>query len=425
MAQHWVFKFIGLICIGFFGLYLLAQARLKSNLETFTANLGEGIEVEYESATLTLAGSVLIEKGTLNIPDQNIYMSVDEIEFSLGNLSDTLFSQVNNNLTSLPERIYFRYDNAKVMLTSSFIDLVASIEEPEIFSRLEALGCGNKMHLGIRDYSAMGYEDFASSGELTIEKKDVVGSLISHLSGYGWSDNYLFARVDFTFDIGNVLNDFSELSKLELLPTIEYLTLNFKDKGYNQLKNDYCARQEKLSVEKYIENHISLLSNTLMSGDLFMTSEIQSSYRELLQPGTQIDISIKPKSSFNMKDILYYQEDNLREVLGLKIKLNHFELPPIFSDWTLDKFNDVKVLSPKVIAEKKRIKIIKYHLMHVEQANDYVNSQVKIIKTNGEIFVGVLVGVEVDNLRLNILYQEGNAEIPFEKDRIKQFYVYQ
>jgi len=126
-----------------------------------------------------------------------------------------------------------------------------------------------------------------------------------------------------------------------------------------------------------------------------------------------------------MKDIFYYQEDNLRDVLGLKIKLNHFELPAIFADWTLDKFNDVNVLSPKAIAKKKRVKMIKYNLMHVEQASDYINSQVKIIKTNGEIFVGVLVSVEVDNLRLNILYQEGNAEIPFEKDRIKQFYVYQ
>jgi hypothetical protein len=424
MAQHWIFKLIGIIALAFLSLYLLAQARLKSNLETFIDNVGAGVEIKYESATLTLAGSVLIEQGTLHIPEQNIYMSVDEIEFSLGNLSDTLFSRVNNNLTSLPDRIYFRYNNAKVLLTSSFVSLVASQEKPEVFSRLEALGCGSKKYLGIRDYAAMGYESFTSSGELTIERKDVVGSLISRLSGYGWSDNNLFASVEFTFDIANVLNDLDEFSKLELLPTIEYLTLSFKDKGYNQLKNNYCANQEQVSVDEYIDNHISLISNTLMSGDLFMTPDIQSSYRELLQPGTKIDISIKPKASFNLNDLLYYQEENLREILGLTIKLNNFELPPIFSGWTLDQFNDVKVLSPKAIAEKQRIKTIKYHLMMVSQAKKYLNRQVKIIKTNGEVFEGLLVSVEADNLRLNIVYQEGNAEIPFEKHKIKQFYVY-
>lgn len=425
MTFRWPFKLAGIILLILLGLYLVAQARLKSNLETFTANLGDGVQVQYEKATITLAGTVLIKNGTVNIPAQNIYMSVGEIEFSLGSLSNTLFTRANDQITSLPDQIYFRYENAKVMLTSSFVHLIAKLEDPKAFSGLEALGCGAKMHLGIKEYAEMGYDDFVSSGELTIEKKDVVGSLISRLSGRGWSDNHLMARVDFTFDISNVLNDFSEFSKFELLPTVDYLTLHVKDQGYNQRRNDYCARQEKLSVEQYIDNHITLVADTLTSGKLVMSADIQSSYRELLQPGTKVDLSIKPQSTFSFQNLPYYKEKDLRDILGLKIQLNNFDLPEIFVGWTLDKLDDVKVLSPQAIAEKNRIRVIRYHRMPIVQANDYINRQVKVIRTDGETFEGVLVKIESGALRLNMQYQEGNAEIPFEKNRIQQFYVYQ
>jgi len=310
------------------------------------------------------------------------------------------------------------------MLTSSLVNFISSVEQPDVFSGLEALGCGDKMHIGIREYAEMGYENLISSGELVIEKKDVVSSLISHVSGYGWSDNERLARVDFSFNIGNVLNDFSKFSSFELLPNIESLTLHIKDQGYNQLRNDYCAYQEKLPVEEYIDNHIALVADILTTATLEMTPDIQSSYRELLQPSTKVDIYILPKTSFNLENLPYYQEHDLRDTLGLKIKLNNFDLPRIFSGWTLAKFDDVKVLSPKKIAEKKRHRVIKYRRMPVAQANDYFDKQVKIIRTDGEVFEGVLVGVEPSLLRLHLQYQKGSAEIPFEKNRIKQFYVY-
>jgi len=425
MSSQTILKALGIVATLLLGLYLFAQWQLKSSLERFTDNLGNDFEVTYDSAKLTLSGTALINSAKLAIPSLNVQITIEEVEYAVGSVFDTLFSDEDSENFSIPESLYIRYENANLLLTPSVTAMIKSAEQPSHLSALEASGCGQKMHLGINEFLAMGYTDVNVSGELSFDKTSVVGGAISKIAGHSKLNISNMTRFEYQFEVSNISNDFSKLTILELRPTIDLISLDVTDLGYNFRRNTYCAAQENTEIAHYLDKHIKLVSEALKSAKLEMTDDIKRTYKELLQPGSTVHLAVKPKPGFSFANLTHYNEQELRDILGLEIKVNNFDLPQIFKGWQLRKFEKVVVLSPKAIAEKNRIKHLKYHKKPLVNAKRYLRKQVKVERLDGSIFEGVLDSVSGDNLKISTTYKQGYSQGEIIKSRIKNFYVYQ
>ena len=418
-------KVIGFLFVLSISFYLFAQWQLKANLDQLIIDSGKDIEISYDSARVTLVGTALIRGSSLYIPALNIQIAVDEVEFGASSIIDLLFGSDSSGKYSIPEQLTLRLKNANLPLSTTLVSMIKSVEQPSHLSALEASGCGQKTHIGIDEYLAMGYQSVNVSGEFTFEKSAEVGDIISKISGSAHLDITDMTRFNYQFELSNILNDFSDFSQFELMPTLDYFAMDITDLGYNFRKNTYCAEQEKTTIALYTDNHIKLVGDALKSAKLNMSDDIKRTYRELLQPGSTVHFSISPQAGFSFDSLFHYNEQELREVLGLELKVNNFDLPTIFDGWQLNKFDKVVVLSPKEIAKKNRIKRYKYYLKPLVNANRYISKQVKIVKPNGVVLEGRLDAVNKESIRLLISYQQGTSEGEIDKDQIDSFYVYQ
>ena len=424
MRSSIILKWTAFLSVAIVCFYFFAQWKLKSNLDQFISKSSENVEISYDSARVTLAGTALVRGSSLLIPSFNIQIAIEEVEFSTTNIIDLLFGSDSSEKFNIPEQITLRIDNANLPLSTTLVSMIKSVEQPSNLSALEASGCGQKTHLGIDEYLAMGYKSVNVSGDFTFDKSAEVGNIISKISGAAQLNVADMTRFSYQFELSNILNDFSDFSQFELMPTLDYFSMDITDLGYNFRKNTYCAEQEKTTIASYTDNHIKLVADALKSAKLVMSDDIKRTYKELLQPGSTVHFSISPQNGFNFESLLHYNEQELREALGLELKVNNFDLPTIFDGWQLNKFDKVVVLSPKEIAKKNSIKKYKYYLKPLVNAKRYLKKQVKIIKPNGVVLEGRLDAVNKESLRLLISYKQGTSEGEIDKDLIASFYVY-
>lgn len=411
-------------------LYSIGQWKVKSNLDRLIKSSKYVADISYSNAELTFEGSVLIEGIRADIYDINAEITIEEIEYNLGNVFDLLFKQNALDEFVLPEKVLIRYQNARMVFSPRFVNMLASYQELDAkntsgFSNITTLGCGQKMSLGIHDYIEMGYTDLMLSGDFNLQKTASASKLVSDVIGSARLEINNVSLFEYQWKIGNVVNKLSELSSLNIMPTLDSLSIDITDMGYNFRKNIYCAQQAETDTPTYLDNHIALVADTLNTAELKMTEQIQDKYRELLQPGSTVHLSIKPQPGFIFANLTQYNEDELRDILGLEITVNNFELPRMFTEWELEKFEEVVVLTPEAIETKRKGKIYQYVEKPLTSAQRYVRRQVKIETVNDLIFEGMLQEVNADTLRISVFHQTGTSIGPITKTRIKHFYLFQ
>ena len=424
MKSSLLLKVCGLLLLITFSFYFFMQWKFKANIDQAIANSGDSIDISYDSAKLSLGGNALIEGGRLYVPALNIQMTFDEVEYGVGSLFELLFPKATDDNFALPDHLYLKLTNFNLPLTTSLVSMIKQTEQPDNLSALQASGCGQKMQLGIDEYLAMGYSNINLSGSFSLNKESVVGDVISKLSGESAFDVENMTRFSSSFELSNIVSDLTQYSDLALVPTIDSVSMDITDLGYNQRKNAYCAAQEGVSIDEYIDNHILLVGDALKTAKLNMTDDIKRTYRELLQPGSTVHLSMEPPLGYSFDNISHYNEKDLREALGLKIQVNNFDLPRIFDGWQLKKFDKVVVLTPKQIEKKNQVKVFKYYAKPLVNAKRYINKKVKVITTDNVTFEGVLKSVDKKSLRVSVLRDRGSSEGAISKKRIKSFYAY-
>lgn len=425
MKSAMMLKVISFVCVITICFYFFAQWKLRSNLDQLITDSSKDIEISYSSARVTLTGTALIRGSSVQIPSLNVQIEIDEIEFGSSSIIDILFGSDFSGKFTIPDHLTVRFEHANLPLSTTLVAMLKSVEQPSNLSALEASGCGQKTHIGIHEYLAMGYQSINVSGYSSFDKTAEIGDIVSQMSGKTYLEVADMTRFEYKIELSNILNDFDDFSQFELLPTIDFIALDITDLGYNFRKNTYCAEQEDTKIAAYIDNHIKLVGEALKSAKLNMTDDIKRTYRELLQPGSTVHLSLSPQTGFNIDSLYHYNEQELREVLGIEIKVNNFDLAPIFDGWQLNKFNKLVVLSPKEIAINNRVKTFKYYVKPLVNAKRYLNKKIKIVKYNGVILEGFLESVNKESIRLQITYQKGTSEGEIGKDQITSFYVYQ
>jgi len=402
-------------------LYIGAQWKLKQDLEQIDKQLGHSVKFSYESSALTLTGKVIIGGVDLFFPSQDLNISINKVEFSTGSIFDMAFLSSQFQKKAIPEYLSYSLNEVVIPLTPQLVRLIASTEQRDNWNYLSAVGCGRISRLGFNQYFAMGYDYLVFSADATFELDDYNGNMI----GSGHIDIDETSLIDYKFNIANIYESQKNDLVRNIKPSIESMAMSILDKGYNRHRNEYCALKAETTTELYLERHINGVKKKFESAGIKVTPTGIRAYNAFLKPSSRVDISIKPQASFSLADFGFYDESELRDILGLKLSINEQSVGPVFRNWSHDKYSEILFIDSSDndnVPTAKRFENIVVHRRYeqepIDNIGNFVGQQVKIIREDGKQYLGELNSIENDRVFVSISRDGGVIKVSVETARI-------
>jgi len=409
------------------GLYFIAQWRLSESLEQLNGRFGSNLKFEYSSAQVSPFGKLVLNNVIISFIKQDAVISVGKIEYSTGNVFDTAFLYQHLYANDIPEDLSLNFSNVVLPLTPTLIKYLSKQETDSTVRSLLLSACGNVQQMGIKEYSAMGYDYIVFSGGLTFQSDQNLQSLTAN----GWFDIEETASLKFELNLPNVGSERSALLVTNKELTIDSLKVNLEDTGLNRRKLEYCASKSQLAGDGFAEAHLDTIRQRLNSVGIDLTLAGARTYKEWIQPGSQLELSIKPAANFTFNDFGFYDELELRRLLGLDLKINGRLRSHVFEQWALDKFNTIRIRNSSnsnAAAPVKRFETVYvkrvYHQEPVEKAGEYIGYKIKLVRTNGKTSIGTLNKINKNKLYVDIKVQTGILQTAIKLKQIKEFHVY-
>lgn len=408
-------------------LYIGVQWKLKEDLKYFASKLGNNVQFDYLSSAMSLSGNVIVKGINLRFKQLDINLSVNQVKYSAGSIFEMAFWGQQLRQLKQPKELYLSVDEAVLYLTPSLVKFIANTEQTDTYNALMAAACGKIKHIGINQYFSMGYDYIVFSSEARFYQDDYSGNLI----GNGWIDIEETSKIDYKLNMTGVYETSEKPNQNEQIPSIEMLELDVLDKGYNQRKNGYCGSKAGISADQFIEQHIKILVEKLKSVGIKMTPSGQQFYRDLMQPSSKMHLLIEPSANFSFSDFGYYDEQELRNLLGLKLEINGKNVEKFFNDWSLDKFNQIIVKD--LYADdnedlQKRYETItikrRYHQVPTIQASNFIGFDIRVVRDDDKEYQGKLIKIENNRLYIDRRVGSGTVQVSVEKKRIKTFFIY-
>ncbi|MCF6193566.1 MAG: hypothetical protein L3J46_04445, partial [Kangiellaceae bacterium] len=408
-------------------LYFIAQWRLSENLEQLNERFGSNLNFEYSSARVSPFGNLVLNNVTISFIKQDAVISVGKIEYSTGNIFDTTFLYQHLYANDIPENLRLSFNDVVLPLTPTLIKYLSNKEADSTTRSLLLSACGDVQQMGIKEYSAMGYDYFAFSGGVTFQREQNMQILAAR----GWLDIEETARLNFDMNLSNITSERKELLAATKDLTIDTFNADLRDNGLNRRKLEYCASKSQLAGDGFIEANLATIKQRLNSVGINLTMAGVRSYKEWIQPGSQLELSIEPVVNFTFNDFGFYDEAELRRLLGLDLKINGRLRSHIFDHWALDKFNTIRIRNaydsdintPLKRFETVYIKRV-YHQEPVEKAPGYIGYKIKLVRSNGKTSIGTLNRISKNKLYVDIKVQAGILQTAIKVERIKEFHVY-
>jgi len=408
-------------------LYIGAQWKLKEDLKYLSSRLAPEIQLDYQSSALTPSGKIIISEAKLYFRSLDLNITIDTLEYSAGSIWDMAFLKGQIDDKKIPRKIYLSIKELIIPLTPSLVKTIALAEQASTWDTLNASACGGVKQFGINEYSSMGYDYIVFSSEAEFYQDDYNGNLI----GKGWFDVEETSKFSYELDLSGVYQESGGSSSEDNTPVLEKLSVDIQDTGYNRHRNEFCAFKSNVKADEYIAQHIKTFVDTLNSVDIQMTLSSQRIYKDLMQPSSRLKLSIEPKPSFSFTDFGYYNEIELRELLGLKITVNDQNVDTIFNQWSLDKFKKIVIVDSEDQQDnqlKPRYEnvIVKrtFDKEPLSSARDFIDYKVKVVRKDGKIYQGRLTEVKNNKLYIAMPVEKGTVKLSVEFDRAIEFFVY-
>lgn len=421
---------IRLIVFAFFiglSLYIGVQWKLSQDLDYLVSQTGYGAKFSYSSSSISVTGEITINDIKINIPTEEVKISVNQLKYSAGSILDMAFIRTQLGKNEFPKTLSLKIKEAIIPLSPRLVELFVQNENRTTWDAVNASACGKVKKIGLQEYVEMGYDYLVLSSEMQFKEDYYSGNL----KGHGWLDIEETSHIEFQFDLAGFYEYLTQKDIKTTAPNLEFLDLVIIDKGYNRHRNEFCSLKAGNTSENYVTEHVKTVSQKLNSVGIKMTLSGENAYQLLMQPDSQFHLQIKPEVSFTFADFGYYDEREIRDLLGLTIEVNQQLFSNIFNSWGLDRFNKIEVreITTKSEQTKNRFfeNIIVHRSFHPENKKDidnFINAEIKVVKIDGKTIQGVLQRNEKNRLIIIRQTQGGTITSEISGNQIKEFYVY-
>jgi len=360
------------------------------------------------------------------LPSYDINISINRLMVSTGSIFRMAFLRREFDNQFISDEFLFEIDDLVLPLTPSLVKFISENEEISLWNILDASACGKVKKIGFKEYFGMGYDYLVFSSEGQFIQDSYSGNMLAT----GWIDIEETNRIDFQANISNLYENSATESSAHVAPQIESLSFKMEDKGYNRRKAEFCSIRSNQTTEEFIEQHVSIISDYLKSVGVKVTPSGKRIYQQYIQPSSLLELNIQPKINFSFNDFGYYDEQELRELLGLTFSVNGQTTQKFFDGWSVDKYN--QIIIKKDLQDQntsnKRFEVVtikrRYEQEPLDRATRFIDQQVKLVRGDGLEYTGMLRRVEANKIYIDRFIEGGVVQQGVERKQIAGFYVY-
>jgi len=408
-------------------LYVGVQWKLSQDLDYLVSQSGYGARFTYGSSSISPTGEITINDIKVNIPSEEIKITINQLKYSAGSILDMAFIRTQMGKNEFPKKLSLKIKEAIIPLSPRLVEIFTKDDVRNTWDAVNASACGKVKKIGLQEYVEMGYDYLVLSTELQFKEDYYSGNL----KGYGWIDIEQTNRTEFQLDLAGFYEYLTQSDIKASPPSLDYLDLTIVDQGYNRHRNEFCSLKAGNESEDYVREHVKTVVQKLDSVDIKMTLSGASAYELLMKPNSQLHIEFKPEVSFTFADFGYYDEREIRDLLGLTVEINQQLYSNLVNNWALDRFNRIETREITTKSEQTKNRFFEniivhrsFHLEDKKSMEEFINFEIKVVKLDGKSIQGVLQQNEKQQLVIIRQINGGTISSVINAKQVKEFFVY-
>lgn len=430
--------------------------QVKSKADELVQQMAPFAEVRYGSVYAHPDGTVGVDDLVITPRQMHAPVSMDAVRIRAGGPlfflfgSDTPPEQLNISLRQVRQGL----DSELFRTVQQQSDLM--LESNPLYVSPNALGCGGVRQFDINAMKRMGYDEMLMDINLNY-RGDVQARKVS-LDMFMDIQDMAETRIEMAFsaDPGQLQNPMMASGNARL----ETLSVSYRDQGYNQRRDRFCAAESGVKPAEYQQQHRQLLSQWLDGNGVALPETLLAAYFDLQQPGAGMAMSMRPVGGVGAAELMMQDPMDLLRSLNMQFSVNDKPLaldgvnwpdlmtnlamagnpgrsaPSSDSDQQADQVTESDQAQtasapdqPAVattVAPAPRPEPVRKRFQPTPLAElpAYLGAQVRIFTYFGNDVEGQLVHADQSSVRVLQRLKQGVAEYPLEHDRIQQAEVW-
>ncbi|UTW10374.1 hypothetical protein [Marinobacterium rhizophilum] len=350
-----------------------------------------------------------------------------------------------------------------------------SFAVPQEGTGFEALACGDVERFDLATTRAMKYQRLNMDMLVAMDFMPKAQSLRLR-SDVSVAD---MAQTSFYIDLSVASNVLSVGSLLQAQPSLERVTLDYSDLGYNTRRNRFCAQRGGYALDEYPQRHSEMVQVELQQLGWSVPELLVKAYADLQRPQAVLQVAAEPPPGFGAQSMATISSpEQLLDLLNLRVSVNGVNQDLGSINWSLDTGSAVaaeggagdlpaSLMQPEVLAEgavekrsepvdlvvelerpkpepEQAVTIIDPDVVQVmpgivvkaraaektykptalQQLHGYAGQKVKLRTYFGRRIEGTLVRVADGNLEVEQRLDRGVAVFPIATDKVAELSVW-
>ena len=420
------------------GLWAYLWYSTKQQVDQLVAAAKPFADISYREIAISPAGSVGVNRVQIIINALNDSVRVGSIRLKAPNLLALLDIRSALSAGRLPAALTLALEQIEVSLDGGLLgasDATPAQRSP--FGDLDALGCGPTHSLGGAEWREMGYSNLISNIEIGYRLNPAQNGIELQID----SDTRDWAAINLMLGL---TTPSARPSILDLAttatPKLTQFTAMVRDGGFNQRRNDYCAKKAGKPVETYIAEHARLVVERLQANGIYLGPGLIEAYRNYLAVGSQVALTLTPPVPIDPREFQFYKPDDVIKLMGLALKVNDKPVSDLSINWASDKI--AKALATKPVAESPEAAtepsrtertpssaaeptIIQksFHPIALNELSRYIGATAKVKTANGARYNARIEAIVDGMVNITIRKPSGTATLSLRRNEITEVEV--
>ncbi|MDN3649805.1 hypothetical protein QWZ13_12870 [Reinekea marina] len=436
MKKVFIVLIVGLLLAtgaSYFGL----QWKVDKAVSNLMNQLSPFIDADYDNVKVGLDGRISINK--LNFYEANTATSVriQSIGLATSGLLETIRLEDTFKSGKLPHTLKVDIKGLDFDIPRAAFSQLDAVMPSNTLSQMAALGCGQIQSIGpmqlydlglnslVLDIEVgyvyeMALDEFVTTTSMSIDGMGAIESEQTILGLLDVMNNYQSAMF---LDVGNI--------------TTQNTRLSMRDFGYNNKLVEYCAKKAKLTNDEWRELHTNMVVTALNQIELSSAFELKETYAKIMQPGIELEVSLRPLPDFELSQLAYYGVPDLISLSNLQFNVNNEALDLTGLDFNKDAFDNLNLKAVRLAhnvslasdnkTTSSAANVVKVdRLIKVPPVNlsSHINRKALIERNDGQKFIGTISAVRNNQVQLRIRLGSGYTDLAIDIPRIKDARIY-
>lgn len=417
--------------------------QVKSRVDKLVQQAAPFAQVSYGSIYAHPDGTVGVNRLTIAPRQMHAPVSVEAVRVRAGGPLYFLFGG-----DAVPEEVNVSLQRVKQGLDSELFrtmqrqsDII--LESNPFYVSPNALGCGNVRQFDVNAMKRMGFDNLLM--DINMDYRGDTRTRKINLDLMMDIDDLVETRMEmaFTADPNQLKNPAMASGSARL----ENLSVSYRDQGYNQRRDRFCATAINAKPEDYRQQHRELFEQWLADTELEIPEALLTAYFDLQKPGADLAISMRPVGGLGATELMLQDPEFLLQSLNLQFRINDKPLALDGVDWpklmaelaevgnpgrsiTLNDQAEAEaedeVDTPVSMISNTSQRLHKqpiskrYRETPVSELSRHLGAQVRIFTYFGNDVEGRLIHADSQGIRVLQRLEQGVAEYPLEYGRIQQ-----